>query len=117
MREPNPDRMMAGITARQFNEWMAYEHAFGPLDDLWTKEALAQINELIQFNNQLTGAAVTGKGKKNPAGKFHRVERPWRYGEEPEPEDDEDEDDDVIGQMSRFDREVFGEPKAQDEGK
>lgn len=106
--------MMARISARQFNEWMAYEKAFGPLDDLWVKEMLSQLHELLQFNNQLTGASITGKGKKNPAGKFQKVERPWRYDVEDEDVDDDEDDDVIENQIALFDRQVFGEePKAQ----
>lgn len=80
---------------------MAYEMATGPLDGTWRDEILAQIHELIQKNNLLTGASLAGKGRKNPAGKeIHRVPRARQtYGSNDAPEEggaDEDDDEDEL---------------------
>lgn len=91
--------MMASMSAREYKEWEAYERATGPIDSMYDREILAQIHEVIQVNNQLTGASITKKGKKNPAGKFRKVRRPdeiflpegW---EEEEPDEDDDEFED-----------------------
>jgi hypothetical protein len=79
MREVDVDRMMARISARQYKEWEAYERATGPLDHTYEREMQAQQHELQQLNNILTGASVTKKGKKNPAGKFRNAYRPEHF--------------------------------------
>lgn len=116
MREPNPDRMMERMSARQFNTWRAFELAFGPIDGTWDREMIAQQHELLQLNNQLTGASITKKGGKNPAGKFRRVPRPWALYE-PDHDDvneDEDETEETEAQaIARFDAEVFGPSKTE----
>jgi hypothetical protein len=100
MRRPDVDRMMASMSARVYSEWEAYERATGPLDSAYEREMMAQLHELIQLNNLLTGAQVTKKGKKNPAGKFQKVRRPediwFPPDDEPEDDPDEDEDDEYI---------------------
>jgi hypothetical protein len=95
MRRVDVDRMMASITALEYKEWEAYERATGPLDETWEREILAQLHELIQLNNILTGAAITRKGKKNPGGKLKKVVRSdelWISIEDDEPDEDEDLD-------------------------
>jgi hypothetical protein len=99
MRRPDVDRMMASMSAREYKEWEAYERAVGPLDQQYEREMMAQLHELIQLNNLLTGAQVTKKGKKNPAGKFRKVIRPEELypallGEVDLDEDDDDEEPD-----------------------
>jgi hypothetical protein len=99
MRRPDVDRMMASMSAREYKEWEAYERAVGPLDQQYEREMMAQLHELIQLNNLLTGAQVTKKGKKNPAGKFRKVIRPDELypallGEIDLDEDDDDEEPD-----------------------
>jgi hypothetical protein len=79
MGEVDVDAMMARISARQFKEWEAYERATGPLDSGFERETMAQTHELIQINNILTGASLTKKGKKNPAGKFRNAYRPEHF--------------------------------------
>ncbi|GGR52076.1 hypothetical protein [Streptomyces roseolus] len=81
------------MTAREYKEWEAYERAAGPLDQAFEQEMLCEIHELIQLNNILTGAAITKKGKKNPAGKFRKVLRPDELYAPPEGWDDDEEDD------------------------
>lgn len=85
--------MMDQMTDRQLSEWMAFEKFDGPISNKWRDEMAAQLHELIQLNNILTGAALTSKKrKKNPAGKFREVPRPWDlFTEEPEGEDEEEE--------------------------
>lgn len=84
--------MMDSITSRQFNEWYAYEKMVGPLDNVWRDEVAAQTHELIQLNNRLAGAAISGKGHKNPAPKMKRVPRPTdMFNEESEDEDDDED--------------------------
>lgn len=90
--------MMASMTAREYKEWEAYERATGPLDSAYEREMMAQLHELTQMNNILTGASLTKKGKKNPAGKFRkapRAEQIWLPDEDEGPEEIEDEDDDL----------------------
>jgi hypothetical protein len=97
MRRPDIDRMMASMTAREYKEWEAYERATGPLDSMYEREMLAELHELIQVNNLLTGAAITKKGKKNPAGKFQKVPRAAALhnpiDEDESPDEDEEEYD------------------------
>jgi hypothetical protein len=84
------------MTAREYKEWEAYERAAGPLDSTYEREMLAEIHEIIQVNNLLTGASLTKKGKKNPAGKFRKVTRADELFLNPdliEEVDDEDDDD------------------------
>lgn len=89
------DRMMASMTALEYKEWEAYERATGPLDSTFEREMLCELHELIQLNNILTGASLTKKGKKNPAGKFRKVLRPEQlYSPPDDDEDDEDDDED-----------------------
>lgn len=85
---------MAGMTALQYKEWEAYERATGPLDATYEREMIAQLIEVLQINNILTGASLTKKGKKNPAGKFRRVQRPHELYLPPDPEEDEEEEED-----------------------
>jgi hypothetical protein len=115
MHEPDPEKVMACLSARQFSEWMAYEKAFGPIDRNYDQEMLAQLHELLQVNNQLTGAAITKKGKKNPAGKFRRVPRAHEMFDPHFDEDDfdeEEEEENEFGErpsdIAKFDAEVFG---------
>jgi hypothetical protein len=100
MRRPDVDRMMASMTAREYKEWEAYERAVGSLDAGYEREILAEIHELLQFGNLLTGASMTKRGKKNPAGKFRRVARPDEMYDPPDPdepdEDDEEFDEDDV---------------------
>lgn len=94
MRRPDVDRMMASMTAREYKEWEAYERATGPLDSMYERELLAEIHELIQVNNLLTGASLTKRGKKNPAGKFRKAIRAdslFLPPEDEEPDEDEEE--------------------------
>lgn len=93
--------MMASMTAREYREWEAYERAVGPIDSEFDRELLAQLHELIQINNQLTGASLTKRGKKNPAGKFRKPIRPDRWYDpnfdpDDEPEEELDDDDEVV---------------------
>lgn len=109
---------MERLSARQFAEWMAYERAFGPIDGWFSREMLAQLHELIQVNNQLTGASLTKRGRKNPAGKFRKVPRPWRPDLDDDPDEDDDEDefdygDPVSNDIRKFDAEVFGTERTQ----
>lgn len=101
--------MMASLSAREYKEWEAYERAVGPLDQSYEREITAQLHELIQMNNQLTGASLTKKGKKNPAGKFRKAYRPEYFtnpylqqeedealaNEEPDDDDEEFVDEDI----------------------
>ncbi|GHG09688.1 hypothetical protein [Streptomyces hydrogenans] len=87
------------MTAREYKEWEAYERAAGSLDSSYEREMLCEIHELIQINNLLTGAAITKRGKKNPAGKFRKVLRPEElynpppdWGEDSEEDDEDDEE-------------------------
>lgn len=93
MRRVDVDRMMSSITALEYKEWEAYERATGPLDSSFEREMLCELHELIQLNNILTGASLTKRGKKNPAGKFRKVIRPEQLYSPPVDEDDEDDED------------------------
>lgn len=105
MREPDPDKVMERISARTFQEWRAFDRAIGSIDGMYDREIMAQLHELLQLNNQLTGAAITKKGKKNPAGKFHSPARPWIPADAQKESEDEGEQ---LDEMARFDMEVFG---------
>ncbi|MFE6223032.1 hypothetical protein [Streptomyces sp. NPDC057854] len=83
------------MTAREYKEWEAYERAVGPLDSTFEREMLCELHELIQLNNILTGAAITKKGKKNPAGKFRRALRPDELYNPPEGWDEDDDEDEA----------------------
>lgn len=112
MREPNPDKVMERISARQFQEWRAFDAAFGSIDGMYEREMMAELHELLQVNNQLTGAAITKKGKKNPAGKFHRAPRPWLPAAVAKQLEEDDEAQGVEqGEIDRFNFEVFGPPE------
>jgi hypothetical protein len=118
MRRPDVDRMMASMSAREYKEWEAYERATGPLDSMYEREMLSQLHELIQFNNLLTGASVTKKGGKNPAGKFRRVTRAYElWDPESFEEEDEEEDDDDPYAEEEEDREPVFEPGEYDPSK
>lgn len=93
MRRPDVDRMMASMSALEYKEWEAYERATGSLNADYERELLAQLIEFLQLNNILTGAAITKKGKKNPAGKFRKVLRPDEVYSPPEDYDDGEDDD------------------------
>lgn len=91
--------MMASMTAREYKEWEAYERALGPLDSTYEREMIAELHELLQVNNLLTGASLTKKGKKNPAGKFRKATRAHQLylpedSEEEQSSDEHDEFDD-----------------------
>lgn len=86
--------MMASMTALEYKEWEAYERATGPLDATYEREMIAQLIEVLQINNLLTGASLTKKGKKNPAGKFRRVPRANELYLPPDSEEEEEEEDD-----------------------
>lgn len=85
--------MMASMSALEYKEWEAYERATGSLNADYERELLAQLIEYLQLNNILTGAAITKKGKKNPAGKFRKVLRPDEIYSPPDDYDDEDDED------------------------
>lgn len=92
--------MMASMSAREYKEWEAYERATGSLDSTYEREMIAQLHELVQVNNLLTGAAITKKGKKNPAGKFQKAIRADSLylpseDDESDEEDEGDEYDDL----------------------
>lgn len=67
---------MASMSAREYKEWEAYERAYGPIDGGFERQMLRELHELLQLNNTLTGASLTKKGRKNPAGKFRRAPQP-----------------------------------------
>jgi hypothetical protein len=94
MRRVDVDRMMSSISAYEYRQWEAYERVAGPIDDSYDRELLAQLIELLQVNNILTGASMAKKGRKNPAGKFRRVDRAHELFFPPdEVEDDEEPDE------------------------
>jgi len=122
MRRPDVDRMMASMTAREYKEWEAYERAFGPLDREYDREMLAQLHELIQINNILTGASLTKKGKKNPAGKFRKAQRAHEIyfpsDEEEEADEGDEYDDEYDDEIDEDEEEVHGsDPDAYDPSK
>lgn len=45
------------MDAREIGEWRAYERCYGPLGNVWRDEVLAEIHELLQTQNRLTGQA------------------------------------------------------------
>lgn len=94
MHRPDIDRMMASMTAREYKEWEAYERATGSLDSEYEREMLAQLHELVQVNNHLTGASVTKKGQKNPAGKFQKAIRADALYLPPEADEGDEGDED-----------------------
>ncbi|WP_432112871.1 hypothetical protein [Streptomyces sp. S1] len=90
------------MTAREYKEWEAYERAVGPLDSSFERELLCELHELIQLNNLLTGASVTKKGKRNPAGKFKQVLRPHEIFFPPDDYEEEEEEDDEDADLFDF---------------
>lgn len=119
--------MMAGMTAREYKEWEAYERATGPLDSKYEREMMSQLHELIQLNNILTGASLTKRGKKNPAGKFRKVARPehltnpyLHLDEDEDPDDDDELEDEIYGSDEDYDEEedsYESDPNAYDPAK
>ncbi|MFF5973746.1 hypothetical protein ACFY7C_19675 [Streptomyces sp. NPDC012769] len=91
------------MSAREYKEWEAYERAVGPLDSSYDREILCEIHELLQLNNQLTGAAITKKGKKNPAGKFRQAIRPEALYLPPEDEEEDDDEDEYADYYDEVD--------------
>jgi hypothetical protein len=70
--------MLGQITSRQLTEWAAYEKVSGPLDRRYDQEALANIQEQLQYANYLLGAAhFTDKDNPdNPVPEPVRFARP-----------------------------------------
>jgi hypothetical protein len=95
---PSVEWGLAHISSWELSEWEAYEREYGPVNNLFQSEVLAQIHELIQQLNRITGAAhFTNKThRKNPVPEPKKVPRPWIHEEQEDPEDPdrEDEDDD-----------------------
>lgn len=67
------------MTSSELAEWMAYERTVGPLDGSWQAETLSTIQELVQYQNHILGAAhfTNKKNKKNPVPEPKRWWRPW----------------------------------------
>lgn len=110
--------MMASMTARQYREWEAYERATGPLDSEYEREMFAQLHELIQLNNLLTGRPQK-RGGKNAAGKFRKAPRPEHLTNpylhmDEEEDDDDDEFDDVVGYGDEEEDSRESDPDAYD---
>lgn len=74
----------------ELSEWEAYEREYGPVNDRWRDEVLAQLHELTQQQMRLLGAAhfTDKKHRKNPVPEPKRVPRPWVIHED----DEEDQD-------------------------
>lgn len=116
MGRPDVDRMMASMTAREYREWQAYERATGPIDARYEREMIVSLNELLQVNNLLTGAQVTKKGRRNPAGKFRKMPLPGQYFDpnwDAEPDEDDFDEDDI--DYGDFDEE-YESPKKKGDG-
>lgn len=69
----NVKEMLERTSAYEITEWMAYERAFGPLDDGYTWEALAALHEQLQLACRLLGAQFDGE---NPAPDQQHYPRP-----------------------------------------
>lgn len=51
--------MLRHVDSLELSEWIAYERAYGPLDDKWTAGALIAIYEQLQLANRLEAAKRT----------------------------------------------------------
>lgn len=73
--------MLASLTSRELSEWSAYERAYGPIDNDWRDETLAQIHELMQDVRHLTARRVSTNGVSTETVPKRRV-RPAELWEE-----------------------------------
>lgn len=106
--------MMASMTAREYKEWEAYERAVGPLDSQYDREMLAELHELLQVNNILTGASLTKKGRKNPAGKFQKVRRPHQLFDPHFDDEEAEEPDEYDDLYDEYDSHDEGEDEEEE---
>ena len=79
--------LLSTHSSRELREYMAYEMHAGPIGDSFTRERVAEMHYLLQWNNYLLGAWVTKEGEKNPVPEPEMVS--WK---DDEPEDDEEEE-------------------------
>jgi hypothetical protein len=86
--------LLMRIDSHEIGEWMAYERAFGPINDDWQHEALNAIYEQLRIMNNLFG--VVNWGEDNPAHGIPPLPKPHVVLRK-NPEDDalgiEDDDD------------------------
>lgn len=54
--------VLAIHSSLELAEWMAYEKAFGPIDDEWRDNTLAEVHELLQGILHITASANSKDG-------------------------------------------------------
>lgn len=73
--------VLATHSSWELSEWMAYEKAYGPIDDDWRDNTLGEVHELLQGLVHLT-AATNSKDGKSPETVPKRHVRPYEIWEE-----------------------------------
>lgn len=68
-------------SSREMSEWMAYEKAFGPIDDEWRDSTLAEIHELLQHIRHINSASSAQNGTSPETIPQHKT-RPHELYEE-----------------------------------
>jgi hypothetical protein len=80
--------MLSRISARELSMWMAYEQAFGPLDNRYRDDVAAATHEMLQTLRHFMGEIwVDGN---NPAPEPKQLARPNEYYSKARHEDDND---------------------------
>lgn len=80
--------MLDHIDSYEISEWMAFEHAFGPIGPEYRDEALALIHDQLQLLCSMYGAV--NWQDKNPVGEPKPIPRPSQvFLKEPEKDKDE----------------------------
>lgn len=65
-------QLLASIDSRELTEWMAFEQAYGPVDDGYANDTLAAIHEQLQSIAVMVGAQL----EDNPAPEPRHYPRP-----------------------------------------
>lgn len=73
--------MLGRMTALELAEWQAYENVAGRLDEQWTSEQFAEINELLQSMFHIYAQINSASGSSDDT-KPVSVIRPWELYEE-----------------------------------
>ena len=71
--------MLDRIDSYEISQWAAYEQLHGPLNNAYSYNALASIEETLMLGNRIAGASA----KSNPAPKPKHIKRPWELHEDP----------------------------------
>lgn len=80
-----PREVLDRISSEDLAEWVAFEHAHGPVDSTYERVMLNEIHVQLQTLNYLFGAANftnEEEGIENPISEPKRIPLPWEMYDE-----------------------------------